>query len=163
MTTRQLWMATALALMIAGASGSATAADMSVQIRNAQLRATPSYLGKITGSAPYAQRVEVLQTQGDWLEVRSAAATGWLHKSALTTKKIVIKAGASDVGATASGEELALAGKGFNSDIEADFKNKNAEVSFAPIDRMEKITVSPSEARAFLGQGGVKPVAGGAR
>jgi hypothetical protein len=42
--------------------------------------------------------------------------TGWLHQSALTKKTISMKAGGQDVATAASGDELALAGKGFNSD-----------------------------------------------
>ncbi|MCE9613075.1 MAG: SH3 domain-containing protein [Lentisphaerae bacterium] len=163
MRIRPHLLAVALAMVMAGGAYAAVSADMSVQIRNAQLRATPSYLGKVSGNVPYAQRVQIMQVQGDWFEVRSGTATGWLHKSALTTKKIAAKSGAADVGATASGEELALAGKGFNADVEADFKKKNAKIDFGPIDRMEKIKVSPGDARAFLEQGGVKAATGGAR
>lgn len=160
MTARQLLITATLVL---GFAIGAHATEMSIQIRNAQLRASPSYLGKPTGTAAYAQRVAVLQTQGDWLEVQSGAAKGWLHKSALTTKKIVAKAGAEDIGATASGDELALAGKGFNADVEADFKEKHAKIDFGVIDRMEKIKVSAGEARDFLVDGGVKRVPGGAQ
>jgi SH3-like domain-containing protein len=150
----------AAAMLAAGAASAAAPQEMSVQVRTGQLRATPSYLGKPVAAAAYGERVTVLVTQGDWLQVRGAAGSGWIHKSALTVKKVVIKAGSEQVAATASGEELALAGKGFNSDVEADFKKKNAEIDFGPIDRMEKIKVTPAEAQAFLAEGGVK--AGGA-
>lgn len=162
MMVRTAMLAMGLAVSLSAAAWAAGASDMSVQIRNAQMRATPSYLGKPTGAAVYAERVRVLNTQGDWVQVQGTAGSGWLHKSALTTKKVVAKSGAADVGATASGEELALAGKGFNSDVESEFKKKNAKVDFAPIDRMEKIRVAPGEAREFLVDGGVRPTTGGA-
>ncbi len=144
------------ALLLAAGSALAAAKEMSVQVRNGQLRATPSYLGKLVAPAPYGDRLTVLKVQGDWVEVVGPAGTGWMHKSALTEKKVVLRAGAEDVNAAASGEELALAGKGFNSDVEADFKKKNTNVDFGPIDRMEKIKVSATEATAFLREGGLK-------
>lgn len=157
----QLLTGLLLAAWLSGTAWAVAPAEMSVQVRNAQLRATPSYLGALKGSAAYAERVTVLKTQGDWFQIKGESAEGWLHKSALTTKRIALKAGAADVGTTASGEEMALAGKGFNSDVEADFKKNNAEIDFGPIDAMEKIRISAEEIRAFLAEGGLQPKRGG--
>ena len=68
-----------------------------------------------------------------------------------------LSAGAADVGKTASGEELAMAGKGFNSRVEADFKNKNRDIDFTWIDKMETLKVSEKQSRAFLKEGGLEP------
>jgi SH3-like domain-containing protein len=151
-----LWLLP-LALAV-GAAGAEAPKQMSVQVKSGQLRATPSYLGKLVAPIAYGQRVSVLQAQGEWVNVRDEAGhTGWMHQSALSTKRIVMKAGAEDVEASASGEELALAGKGFSKEVEAEFKAKNKEISFAPIDRMEKIVVTPEEMAKFLAEGEVKP------
>jgi uncharacterized protein YgiM (DUF1202 family) len=149
-----LWLDTATA---------AAPSTMSVQVKAGQMRAQPNFLGKVNGTLAYGDQVTILGTQGDWMQVQAKSGqTGWMHTSSLSKKKIVVKAGANDVGTTASGEELALAGKGFNSDVEADFKAKNKEIDFTWIDRMEKIRIPPAEIAAFLNEGGVKP-AGGAR
>lgn len=146
----------AILLLAAGTALAGAPKEMSVQVRNGQLRATPNYLGKPVAPVAYGDRLAIVATQGDWFQVQSAAGTGWLHKSALTEKKVVLKAGASDANTAASGEELALAGKGFNSDVEADFKKKNANIDFSPIDAMEKIKVTPAEARTFVEEGNGK-------
>jgi uncharacterized protein YgiM (DUF1202 family) len=149
------WM---LALVLASPLMAAAAEQMSVQVQNAQLRADASFLGKLTASVPYGTRVTILQARGDWRQVQEPAGkTGWLHQSALTKKTISMKAGGQDVATTASGDELALAGKGFNSEIEADFKNKNKDVDFTWIDRMEKYKVTMEEITRFLNEGQVKP------
>lgn len=136
----------------------ATAKEMSVQVRNGQLRADPSFLGKMVASLDYGARVTVAEEKGDWRRVvLPDGKAGWIHQSALTPKKIVMQAGAADVSTAASGQELALAGKGFNSDVEADFKRKNAEIDFSWIDRMEKIKFSAADMTAFLQEGGVHP------
>ena len=113
-------------LVLAAGQTWAGGQTMSVQVRNGQLRAAPSFLGKIVASLAYADAVTVQQKQGEWLQVAAASGqSGWIHQSALSTKKITLKAGSENVNTSASGEELALAGKGFNSDVEADFKKKN--------------------------------------
>ena len=147
-----------LMLALAGPLAAAAADQMSVQVQNAQLRADASFLAKMTGQVAYGARVTVLQARGDWRQVQAEGGpSGWLHQSALTKKVISMKAGAQDVATAASGDELALAGKGFNSDVEADFKNKNKDIDFTWIDRMEKIKVSMDEITHFLNDGQVKP------
>ena len=145
-------------LALAGPLAATAADQMSVQVQSAQLRTSASFLGKLVGQVPYGTRVTIVQSSGDWRQVQEPnGQTGWLHQSALTKKKIAMKAGAQDVSAAASGDELALAGKGFNSDVEADFKSKNKDVDFTWIDRMEKIKVSVDEITRFLAEGQVTP------
>lgn len=137
---------------------------MSVQVRTGQLRAKPSFLGSVVASVAYADRVTVAGKQDPWLKVTDARGrTGWIHQSALTKKRIVLSAGAANVGKGVSGEELALAGKGFNSQVEAEFKAENRNIDFTWVDRMETFVVSPDEATVFLSEGKVEPAPGGTR
>lgn len=131
---------------------------MSVQVRNGQLRATPSFMGSLVGSVAYGARVDILQQQGEWMKVKDAQSRmGWMHQSALTKQRIAMSAGSGTAQTGASGEELALAGKGFNSDVEAEFKSKNRNIDFTWVDKMEKMKVTPQESSAFLKEGGVRP------
>jgi uncharacterized protein YgiM (DUF1202 family) len=154
-----------LAGILAAASGVLAAGEkMSVQVKTGQLRAKPSFLGSVVATVAYADRVTVAGKQNPWLKVTDARGrTGWIHQSALTTKRIVLSAGAADVGKGVSGEELALAGKGFNSQVEAEFKAENKGIDFTWVDRMETFVVTPDEATAFLAEGKVEPASGGGR
>ncbi|MFH1278445.1 MAG: SH3 domain-containing protein [Candidatus Eisenbacteria bacterium] len=150
----------ALALAVAWAGGEM----LSVQVKSGQLRSTPSFLGAVTATLGYGDRVTLVQKQDPWLQVRDAAGrTGWIHQSALTKKRIVMSAGEGDAQKSVSGEELALAGKGFNSDVEAEFKAQNANIDFTWVDRMETINVTPEQSALFLAEGKVEPAGGGAR
>ena len=145
-------------------AGAQTPASMSVQVQNGQIRATPSYLGSVVVAAPYGASVAILLQQGDWIKVRAAQGQeGWMHQSALTKKRIVLSAGGATAQAGASSEELSLAGKGFNSDVEKQFKTQNPNLNFAAVDRMIKIKVPADEMLSFLKTGAVKPAEGGAR
>jgi SH3-like domain-containing protein len=157
----KLWFSLGL-IVIATVSLADGPVTLSVQVKSGQVRATPSFLGQVIAPLNYGDRLQVLETQGDWSKVTAPGGqTGWVHSSALTKKKIAMKAGSQNTQTAASGDELALAGKGFNSDVEADFKAKNRNVDFTWVDKMEKIKVSPGSKQRFLEEGGIQPAEGG--
>jgi len=134
---------------------------MSIQVKEGQLRSAPSFLGSIVGPVSYGDRVETVQKQGDWVEVKSPKnLRGWIHESALTTKQVVLNPGAQTQSA-ASSQEIALAGKGFNSDVEAQYRRSNARIDYAWVNRMETFRVSREQMISFLEEGRVKPLEGG--
>jgi len=151
------------ALTLAVLPASAGAGTMSVQVKNGELRETPTFLGKVVSQVSYGDQVQVNQEQGAWVNVTaSGGKTGWIHNSALTQKHIEMNAGNQNVQTAASGDELALASKGFNSDVEAEFKSKNKNIDFTWVDHMIKWKVTPPEMMEFLKDGAVKPSEGGA-
>jgi uncharacterized protein YgiM (DUF1202 family) len=151
-------------VVLASAALAGEPATMSVQVKTGQVLDTPTFLGKVVTKVNYGDRLQVLDRQGDWSKVAApGGASGWIHSSALTKKKIAMNAGGQNAQTGASGEELALAGKGFNSDVEADFKSKNQNVDFTWVDKMEKIKVSNASMQQFLKDGGIKPTEGGKR
>ncbi len=130
-------------IVLASAALAGDPATMSVQVKTGQVLDTPSFLGKVITRVNYGDRLQVLDHQGDWSKIAAPDGTsGWIHSSALTKKKVSMNAGDQNAQTAASGDELALAGKGFNSDVEADFKAKNRNVDFTWVDKMEKIKVS---------------------
>jgi len=140
---------------------SGAAAEMSVQVKQTQVRTAPSFLGRIVARLAYGDRVTVVAEQAGWKKVVLAGGmSGWVHGSALTPKKIVLRAGDVDVSSSVDSDELALAGKGFNAQVEGEFKDSHPEISFLWIDRMEKIVVSDAEMARFLKEGRVTPKGG---
>jgi uncharacterized protein YgiM (DUF1202 family) len=131
------------------------AVTMSIQVRETQLRATPDYLGKIIGKASYGDQVTIEDKKGGWKKVRlkKDGLTGWLNSSALSEKEIKMAAGGRGVKETASSSELQLAGKGFNPEVEKEFKSRNKEISFLWVDRMEQIRISETEKQKFARDG----------
>ena len=129
------------------------AQEMSVQVRDGQLRNRGSFLGTVVGTVAYGDRVTVNQTQAGWCEVTIAGKTGWIHESALTPKKVVLASGTADARAGASGEEVALAGKGFSKEVEAEYKKQNKEIDYTWVDWMGRQTVPSEQLVEFLKQG----------
>jgi len=143
-----------------------TLSERSIIVQKTSVRDKPSFTGKIVGELRYTDRVQVLEMPAgaSWVKVRLAAKKleGWVHVSALAKdEKPVVKAGSETVAAGASGSEVALAGKGFNPEVEAEYK-KNPSLDYAAVDAMEGYTVPPAALSAFITQGGLT-VEGGAR
>ena len=137
---------------------SATNEFLSVQVKQGQMRSTPSFLGSITATLAYGDKVELIEDKGAWKMVAIRKIKGWMHMSALTTQTIALQAGKADVKTGATSSELALAGKGFNAKVEAEFKSKNKHLDYTSVDRMEKtFTFKPGQVQAFLKQGQVLP------
>lgn len=143
------WLAMAtIALAATGAWG---AKEMSVQVREGQLRNRASFMGAVTGTVAYGDRVTVNQAQAGWYEVATAGgATGWIHESALTPKRVIADSGAGDARTGASGEEVALAGKGFSKEVEAEYKKQNAQLDYAWVDRMLQFGIPNEQLVEFL-------------
>ena len=148
-------------LLAACAVLSAAPKQMSVTVQQTQVRDKPSYLGKTLGVLAYGDRITVLdQPAGSpkgWLKVQGpdGKLQGWVNASALVKNKITLAAGSQNVESEASSGEVVAAGKGFNSDVEAQYK-KEQKLDYTWVDKMEKFAVSPEQVSAFLSQGGLQ-------
>jgi len=142
--------------------------DRSVIVKETQLRDKPSYAGKILGKLVYTDRVQMvdLPAGSSWAKVRSTAKKldGWIHLSALSKEpRLVIREGDQTVKTPPEGYEVALAGKGFNEEVEAETR-KNKALNYAAVDDMEAYaaTIAATDVSAFIAQGELT-VEGGAR
>ena len=135
---------------------------MSIQVKKGAVRSRPSYLGKIVTHLKYGDQVAVQNVKGSWyfIGIPKGETDGWMHSSALSVTKIVLNPGASDVKQAASSDEITLAGKGFNKQVENDFKSKNPQVDFMWINKMEKMTVSQNQIQVFIKEGQLSPKGG---
>lgn len=148
--------------VLLSAAAVAQSKTLSVQVKQAAVRSTPSFLGKIAATLNYGDQVTVLTTQSGWVQVSLRDGTqGWLHSSEVTEKQIALKTG-SDVSSGASSSEVALAGKGFNEQVEQEYKSEN-ELDYSGVDAMEKIDYSPEELVRFLQDGHLSGASGAAQ
>ncbi|SDB25204.1 SH3 domain-containing protein [Desulfonatronum thiosulfatophilum] len=132
-----------------------TPRTMSVQVQTGQLRSSPSFLGSIVTEVRYAQQVQVMEERAGWMRVSvpGVATTGWIHGSALSPRRIVLQAGDEEVRRAATTGEIALAGKGFNQEVEREFRTQNRDVDFSVIDRMQSTEVPIPRVQQFAREG----------
>ena len=135
---------------------------MSVQVKEGAVRSSPSFLAKIIAKLDYGDQVVVKEEKSSWskIELTGVYSQGWIHSSALSSKKIIVNPGDADVDQAASDDELTLAGRGFNQEVEQKFRSRNPDVDFTWIDRMEKMVVSQDQIQNFIQSGGLNPQGG---
>ena len=139
-----------------------TAKAMSVQVKQCQLRSKPTFLGRVVTELGYGDRVEVDREESSWAMVSSSEEQqGWVHISALSEKKIILDPDSEEIKEAASSDEIALAGKGFNKEVEEKYKQDNKDIDFTWIDRMEEIVVPQYVIENFVDRGGLKVKGGG--
>jgi len=142
----------ALVLITAGfaAAQASKGGTMYVAVKTVTLKASTGLFAGTKGTLNYGDRVTVLQINGKNAEVRSAAnssITGWTATANLSAKQIV-----SGNTNTASAKEVALAGKGFNQEVENSYKSKG-KANYADVDKVEAISVNESVLKKFLEDG----------
>jgi len=121
-----------------------------VAVKTVTLKSSTGFFASSRGTLNYADVVTVLQVSGRFVEVRSvtnSSLTGWTASANLSAKQIV-----SGNTSSVSARETALAGKGFNQEVENAYKTKE-NLNYADVDRVEAIIVREVEILQFLEEG----------
>lgn len=114
------------------------------------LKSSMGMLSATTGTLNYADKVTVISVNGKNIQVRSAdnpSITGWAPAANFTARQI-----ASTASTTTSAREVALAGKGFNQEVENVYKQQG-NLNYADVDKIEKLTFTEAELIRFLREG----------
>lgn len=125
-----------------------------VKIKITHLRTDPQFYAQSLAVLKNGESVEQLEVKGSWIKVKSSQGlTGWVHSSSVKPKKFALLRVADSLKTETSADEVALAGKGFNKQVEGEYKARNPNISFAMVDKMLEIEVSISEIKLFLKKG----------
>ncbi len=134
----------------------AMAADTArVIVKENAVRDQCRFLAPVKAKLRYNDLVTLTGKSGDWYKVTFKGVSGCVHKSAIQKK--TFKLGTiNGTGQTASSDEVSLAGKGFNPQVEASYKGEHPEVDFHAVDTIEGFKVSSENLDEFLKNGGLK-------
>jgi uncharacterized protein YgiM (DUF1202 family) len=125
-----------------------------VSVKTVTLKSGTGFFSSSKGTLNFGDKVTVIRIDGKYAEVKSAAnssLTGWTATANLSAKQVV-----SGNSSTASAREVALAGKGFNQEVENSYKNQKNNLNYADVDKVETITVSEADLKKFLEEGRLK-------
>lgn len=142
---------------VAGLFAQTKGQTMYVAVKSATIKSSTGFFASKKGTLSYGSPITVQSVNGKWVEIKAGTLTGWLESASLTSKKITSSASST----SASVSEIALAGKGFNEEIEGTYKAGNANLDYADVDAVEKIAVSPDELRKFIVNGKLIGAEGG--
>ena len=149
MRKMKVWFLLTAAVLTASA---VVAATITILVQETTVRARPQFYAAAAGTAKLGEKYTATGPEAGWYKTES----GFIHQSAVTVKKVNFGSG-DTVGGSASAEEVTLAGKGFNSQVEKAYSQKNSAVNFAAVDAMERRVVSDAAVIAFLRAGGLLP------
>ena len=125
-----------------------------VKVKTSALRSSPKFYASTVTAIKAGDKLEQVAIQGDWIQVKTAAgATGWIHKSALEPKQFNLLASNKNLKTQATADEVALASKGFNKQIEDSYRAKNKSISFVWVDKMLLIKIPLNQSIGFLKDG----------
>ena len=123
---------------------------MYVAIRNLDLKSSTGFFASNRGRLDYGARVTVVRVNGAWVEVRSTtntSLTGWTKTANLHPRPVLAGSGTS-----ASAQEVALAGKGFNQEVERAYRAEG-NLNYDAVDSMEAQQVDMRELQTFIQEG----------
>jgi len=122
-----------------------------VSVKTVDLKASSGFFAGVLGTLALGDTVTVQQTQGKWLVVRSASGLqGWAPADAFSARR------SFQSGSGVSATEFALAGKGFNNDLEKILLSTDKptdKIDYSKVDAMERRILSQEEIRSFLREG----------
>jgi len=149
---KKLFILMIMGLVIAGflSAQVARGGTLYVAVKTVTLKSSTGFFASSKGTLNYGDVVTVLQVSGKFVEVRSTAnssLTGWTASANLSAKQIV-----SGNTTSVSAKETALAGKGFNQEVENAYKTKE-NLNYADVDRVEATVVREEDLLSFLEEG----------
>lgn len=174
--------ASLLSFTLLAAAAALALEEMRVQVKEAEVRQTPSFLSPIVTKLPYGAQVHVLVQSSGWLNVNAEGVSGFVHESAVSRQVAQLKPG-KPLNVGSAGHEIGLVGKevrlptnvrdlleepplkeeipqanqGLPKQLEKLYISAHPYASFAGIDRMEAYSVSDEQIQAFLQAGGLTP------
>jgi hypothetical protein len=122
------------------------------------LYAEPNFSANALGTIPEGAEVKILQQSGEWQQVEYQGQQGWLPQQAFPGGKKfelsnLLKGKAVQESKT---DEVALAGKGFTPEVEANFLKSHPNLNYAQVDQVEKFELSPAQLQTFQREGGLQ-------
>lgn len=126
-----------------------------IQVRSTKLRAKPEFWSAALADLSYGSALTPLgaaPTDKSWLKVKLDATEGYVHVSSVTKRKIILKASADTNGKNVDQSSIVLAGKGFNSQIENNYRSAKG-LDYSAVDEVEKLGVDPGEEGQFVSDG----------
>jgi len=138
----------------------AAAATVKVITQEAMIRKDKRFFAPALIRAPFGAALEESGREGDWFRVSYQGKEGWIHKSAVQEQKFQLSSLAGGQAEEASQDEVALAGKGFNPEVEKAFRDKNPKMRYDLVNQVQAYRVEEQRLQAFIRAGNLREPGG---
>jgi len=142
-------------------SVSAGAETARVVTKENALRADCRFFSPVKITVYYDDVVDLLSPSGDWFRARFKGTEGCIHKSSVQKKNVSLSGVKGEEGGqreekhSATENEVSLAGKGFNQEVEDELRSENPEMKFDLVEDIERYEVSEYDLFEFIKKGGL--------
>lgn len=136
-------------------AGAALAADQGTMLKADEIKAEPFRDAKTVGSLAQGDHVEIVEKQGGWFQVKSAAGDGWVRM--LSVRRGEVRKGEADVSGLLglasgrSGTGTVVASTGVRGLSEEDLKA--AKYNEAELKKAESYATTKADAQKFAAAG----------
>ncbi len=136
----------------------AGAAELAYTVRPTELKAKPFADAATLGNLAESSKVDVLERQGSWRQVKANANTGWVKLLSLRfdSSKALAATAAYTTGQSGGGSTATSAVKGL--DLMAGLSKAEPTPNVEALKQMEKIDFTDAEIKAFTDAGKLAPV-----
>jgi hypothetical protein len=132
----------------------ASAETIRVTTRENAVRGECRFFAPVKLKVSLGDLLTVKGRKGDWYLVSAKGVNGCIHKSAVESRSFA-KAGRGAASGGTSADEVSLAGKGFNPQVEAGYRKSNKNLNYAAVDEIVRIQVNEKVLESFVLQGGL--------
>jgi len=144
-----------LLVLLALGAVSSYAETVRVTVRESAVRAECRFFAPVRAKVYNNDKLAVTAKKGDWYAVAVNGINGCIHKSAVQSKSYFFSGGTSSAKGGASEDEVSLAGKGFNPQVESAYRKQNSDLDFKTVDTIQKYQVSDDSLKRFIEAGGL--------
>lgn len=132
----------------------AAAETIKVTTRENAVRSDCRFFAPVKLKVSLGDQLTVKGRKGDWYLVSAKGVNGCIHKSAVESRSFASSGRRASTGG-ASADEVSLAGKGFNPQVEAGYRKSGKGLNYAAVDEISRISVSEKSLETFVQQGGL--------
>jgi len=143
------------ALLVAGVAAAATE-TVTVIVKKASIRRDHQFYAPTLAEGHLGDSFGVQAREQGWVKVGTATGAGWLHESSVTAKKVAASS-AGAAGGRVDDRDVANASKGFNPQVEDQYRKKNPTANYVAVDRMEKLETGDAAVESFVRDGNIQP------
>jgi hypothetical protein len=132
----------------------AAAETIKVTTRENAVRGDCRFFAPVKLKVSLGDQLTVKGRKGDWYLVSARGVNGCIHKSAVEARSFA-SAGRGAASGGTSADEVSLAGKGFNPQVEAGYRKSGKGLNYAAVDEISRSSVSEKSLESFVLQGGL--------
>ena len=146
--------------LLLGTSGAFAQEFVSVVTQKNAIRDSCRFFAPIRATVEYQDQLQVVSRQEDWLIVTFQDQQGCIHATAVQEMTISLTRLAQEniEHREATQDEVSLAGKGFNPQVEKTYRDENPGMDFDAVEKIMAFEATPDTLERFIEEGGLNPI-----